>query len=120
MEKPMKIIKKPFSDVPLEGAHDGAGGRRLYVDKGEIGNVDWQAMTYGYLPSKGVFDWHHHDDIDEVMLVLKGTGKVSDEDGEYEYSKGDLFIFPANVRHRIENPSKEQHEYVFVRIATRL
>lgn len=116
----MKIQKKSFESVPLEGAHDGAGGRRLYVDQGEINNIDWQAMTYGYLPSKGVFDWHHHDDIEEFMLVIKGDGIVSDEEGDYEYSKGDLFIFPANTKHKIENPSGQEHEYVFVRVATRV
>jgi len=115
----MQIKHKPFSSVPLEGAHDGAGGRRLYVDKGGIDNIDWQAMTYGYLPGNGTFDWHHHDDIDEIMLVLKGEGQVSDDDGTYNYAVGDLFIFPANVKHKIENPTNEQHEYVFVRVATR-
>lgn len=76
-------------------------------------------MTYGYLPSKGIFDWYYYDNIEEIMLVIKGNGIVSDGDGDYEYSKGDLFIFPANTKHKIENSSEEQHEYVFVRVATR-
>ena len=116
----MKIKKKSFNSVPLEGAHEGAGGRRMYVDKGEINNTDWEAMTYGYLPGGSKFDWHEHENIDEMMLVIKGEGFVSDEDGQYGYVPGDLFIFPANIRHKIENPEKEQHEYVFVRVQTRV
>ena len=53
------------------------------------------------------------------MLVIKGTGEVSDEDGTYEYATGDLFVFPANIQHMIHNPADEQHEYIFVRVATR-
>ncbi len=115
----MKIVKKAFNSVPLEPAHDGAGSRRLYVDKGEVANADLEAMTYGYLPVGGVFDWHEHKDVEEVMLVVKGSGVVSDADGEYDYNVGDLFVFPANTMHKIENLGVEDGEYVFVRVATR-
>lgn len=115
----MIIRKRALEDVPREGAHDGAGGRRMYVDKGDLANIDWQAMTYGYLPGGSTFDWHHHDDIEEVMLVLKGSGTVSDRDGDYDYSPGDLFHFPANQEHRIHNPTDVEHEYIFVRVAVR-
>ena len=115
----MKIRKKSLSDVPREGAHGGSGGRRLYVDRGEIANIDWQAMTYGYLPGNGTFEWHNHEGIEEVLLVLKGNGTVSDRDGDYDYSEGDLFIFPADVEHQIHNPTDEEHEYIFVRVSKR-
>ena len=116
----MKIIKKAASSVPREDAHAGAGGRRLYLDKAELGNKSWQAMTYGYLPAGGVFDWHEHENTDETMLVLKGSGTVADSEGEYTYNPGDLFIFPANTKHKINNPSTEEHEFIFVRIKTSL
>lgn len=115
----MIIRKKALQDVAREGAHDGSGGRRVYVDQGDINNIDWQAMTWGYLPGGNSFDWHHHDDIDEVMLVLKGSGFVSDREGQYPYEVGDLFIFPANQEHMIQNPTDTEHEYIFVRVAVR-
>lgn len=73
-------------------------------------------MTYGYLPSKSKFALHSHENMNEVMLVLKGTGIVRDEDGEYEYNVGDIFIYPSNVKHEIENSSEEEHEYIFIRV----
>lgn len=115
----MLIKKKPVASVPREGAHGGSGGRRLYVDQGEIDNIDWRAMTYGYLPGGATFDWHTHEGIDEILLVLKGTGVVADRQGQYEYGPGDLFIFPADTEHMITNPTEDEHEYVFVRVATR-
>lgn len=111
----MLIIKKSNKDVKREDAHGGSGGRKLYVSNSEMQNKDFQAMTYGFLPGGSKFDWHHHDGIEEIMLVLKGSGEVQDRDGKYTYSPGDLFIFPANIEHEISNTEDYEHEYIFVR-----
>jgi quercetin dioxygenase-like cupin family protein len=112
----MQVIKKSFEDVPREAAHGGTGARRLYASRGELGNDAFEALAYGFLPARSSFDWHHHADTDEMMLVLTGDGTVGDRDGEYEYTAGDFFIFPANVEHAIHNPTDTEHEYIFVRV----
>lgn len=68
------------------------------------------------LSSLDQFEWHMHEKMNEVMIVLKGQGIVKDEDGIYTYSAGDVFVFPQGVFHEIENPSNEEHEYIFVRV----
>jgi len=110
----MQIIKKSNDTFKREDAHGGSGGRKLYIAEDEIKN--FHGMTYGYLPSGAKFDWHSHNNINEVMIVLKGSGIVKDSDGEYQYNVGDVFIFPKNVEHEIENQTHEEHEYIFVRI----
>lgn len=112
----MRILKKSNSDVPREDAHGGSGGRRLLAQTGDLQNGDFEALTYGFLPGGSSFDWHSHDGIDEMMLVLKGSGSVSEREGEHSYEPGDFFIFPAGVEHMIHNPTGEEHEYVFVRL----
>lgn len=112
----MKIRKKSIDLVPREDAHGGSGSRRLYLSNKELANADFQAMTHGYLPPQAKFAWHTHDGIEEIMLVLKGNGIVRDRDGEYPYQEGDLFIFPQNVEHEIENTGDKEHEYIFMRI----
>jgi quercetin dioxygenase-like cupin family protein len=47
-----------------------------------------EAVPEKYLPAGKEFDWHDHSDIEEIMVVLKGEGVVSDEDGEYGYAPG--------------------------------
>lgn len=115
----MRIIRKLSESVKREEAHECSGGRKLYVSNGELENKDFKAMTYGYLPGKSKFAWHYHDGIEEIMLVLKGKGLVRDRDGEYEYAEGDLFIYPPNVEHEIDNTSEYEHEYIFIRIRSR-
>lgn len=110
----MKIIKKPNETFLREDAHGGSGGRKLLLDENEIKNL--QGMTRGFLPAGSQFSWHNHDNLNEVMYVLRGEGTVRDEDGIYPYNTGDVFIFPKGIYHEIENTSQEENEYIFVRV----
>jgi quercetin dioxygenase-like cupin family protein len=110
----MKVVKKEGSLFKREDAHGGSGGRKLLLSDREVQNV--QGMTYGYLPGGAMFAWHSHEGMNEVMYILKGKGTVRDDDGTYDYCAGDLFVFPAGVKHEITNASTEECEYIFVRI----
>ena len=112
----MKIIKRAQADIPKEQAHGGAGARKVYASPEQVKSTHFEMMTHGYLPAGGTFDWHDHPDVEEIMVVLTGQGTVHDEDGEYPYAPGDVFVFPANVQHKIHNPSGEEHEMIFVRV----
>ncbi len=109
----MKVIKKSAESVKLEPAHDGAGTRKLFVANDEVKNI--QGITHGWLKSCGIFEWHKHDDCNEFMCVLKGSGIVRDEDGEYTFNVGDFFIFPQGTYHEQRNTGKETFEAMFIR-----
>ena len=112
----MKVIKRKASEIKKEEAHGGSGSRKVYADKTITKNENFEAMTHGYLPAGKTFDWHSHEGLEEVMIVVEGKGYVEDEDGKYEYAPGDVFIFPANIKHKIQNSSDEEHEMIFVRV----
>jgi mannose-6-phosphate isomerase-like protein (cupin superfamily) len=112
----MKVIKKSGEGTPLEEAHGGSGSRKLYIDDGQTPSGRIQGFTHGWLPAGRKFDMHNHADIEEVMYVLAGEGLVRDEDGEYKFKKGDVFIFPANVYHEIENKGSGDAQFIFIRV----
>jgi quercetin dioxygenase-like cupin family protein len=112
----VQILKKSVKEIQKEEAHGGSGSRILYIHDKQTPSERIQGMTHGWLPAGKIFDWHNHSNIEEVMYVLKGSGKVHDRDGEYDYEPGDVFIFPADIEHKIENNSEIEHEFVFVRI----
>jgi quercetin dioxygenase-like cupin family protein len=114
----MKIIKRSAGDIHKEEAHGGSGARKVYATPEQLKSQHFEAMTHGYLPAGKSFDWHEHENTEEIMIVLKGKGKVSDDEGEYDYAPGDVYIFPANTRHKIHNSSDHEHEMIFVRIKT--
>ena len=48
----------------------------------------------------GEFNWHHHDDTDDLFLVLKGRLRIEMRDGDVELGAGELFVVPKGVEHR--------------------
>ncbi len=112
----MKIIKRSSSEIAKEEAHGGSGARKVLAATEHMSGSNLEAMTHGFLPAGNAFDWHDHENTDEIMVVLKGTGVVCDSDGEYSYAHGDTFIFPAGIAHRIENTGSDESEMIFVRV----
>jgi mannose-6-phosphate isomerase-like protein (cupin superfamily) len=49
---------------------------------------------------KGEFVWHHHDDTDDLFLVLTGHITIRLRDGEVRLGPGELFVVPVGVEHQ--------------------
>jgi mannose-6-phosphate isomerase-like protein (cupin superfamily) len=50
--------------------------------------------------AKGDFVWHHHENEDELFLVLDGTLRLEFRDGAVTLGPGELYIVPRGVEHR--------------------
>lgn len=112
-----KPFKKNINKIQIEEAHGGSGRRQLLLSKSDPISSQMEAITKGFLAPKGVFDWHKHENIDELFLVIKGIGIIEFEDGSnFEYLKDDLIYIPSNIKHRIENTGEVENEFIFVRI----
>ena len=114
----MKVVKRAGKDIPKEEAHGGSGRRKVYASPEHLQSTAFEMMTHGFMPAGGMYDWHDHPGVEEIMVAVKGTGFVHDEDGEYPYEPGDVFVFPAGVRHKISNPTTHENEFIFVRVKT--
>jgi mannose-6-phosphate isomerase-like protein (cupin superfamily) len=49
---------------------------------------------------EGEFVWHHHDDEDELFLVVSGRLRMELRDGEVVLDPGELLVVPKGVEHR--------------------
>ena len=49
---------------------------------------------------QGEFVWHHHEDTDEVFIVIEGTMKIEFEDKTVELNEGDMYVVPKGVEHK--------------------
>ena len=61
---------------------------------------------------QGEFVWHHHDDEDEMFLVVKGSMKMELRDGDITLEEGEFIIIPRGVEHR-PVASEEAHVLLF-------
>jgi mannose-6-phosphate isomerase-like protein (cupin superfamily) len=48
---------------------------------------------------KGEFVWHHHEDEDEMFLVVKGKMTIKLKDRQIELEEGEFVIIPRGVEH---------------------
>jgi mannose-6-phosphate isomerase-like protein (cupin superfamily) len=49
---------------------------------------------------QGPFVWHHHDNEDELFLVLKGRFRMEFRDRHIWLDEGELLVVPRGVEHR--------------------
>jgi len=48
---------------------------------------------------QGNFVWHHHENEDELFLVIKGKFTMKLRSGDVEIKAGEFFIVPRGVEH---------------------
>ena len=58
---------------------------------------------------KGEFIWHHHENEDELFLVVKGALTIRLRDGDVELEEGEFFIVPKGTEHM---PVAQQEAWV--------
>ena len=63
-----------------------------------VGELNGQHVKLAKL--QGEFVWHHHDDEDELFLVLKGSMGIELQEETVSLTEGEFFIVPRGVEHR--------------------
>jgi mannose-6-phosphate isomerase-like protein (cupin superfamily) len=49
---------------------------------------------------QGAFAWHHHENEDELFLVVKGRFRMELRDGDVWLEEGEMLVVPRGVEHR--------------------
>ncbi len=65
---------------------------------------------------KGPFDWHHHENEDELFYVVKGSFDMEFRDKTITVNAGEFLIVPRMVEHRPN--AKEEVEVMLFEPAT--
>ena len=78
------------------------------LQKFELIEDHWNPRVAGQLNGQeiklvkfiGEFIWHHHDQEDELFLVVKGSFNMELRDQTIELNEGEMLIVPRGVEHR--------------------
>jgi len=63
-----------------------------------LGELNAQQVKIAKL--KGDFVWHHHENEDELFLVIKGHLKIALEDKTISLLPGEFVVIPKGVNHK--------------------
>lgn len=63
-----------------------------------VGELNGQHVKL--VKADGEFVWHHHDQEDELFLIVKGRLAMHLRDRVVELGEGELFIVPRGVEHK--------------------
>lgn len=58
---------------------------------------------------RGAFHWHHHEDEDELFLVVAGRLRMGLRDGAVDLVAGEFIVVPRGVEHCPEALTDECH-----------
>lgn len=62
-----------------------------------VGELNGQLVKLAKL--KGEFVWHHHENEDELFMVIKGELTIKLKDQDIQLNEGQFFIIPKGVEH---------------------
>ena len=74
-----------------------------------VGELNGQHVKLAKL--LGPFVWHHHDEEDELFLVVKGRFRMEYRDREEWVEAGEFVVVPRGVEHR---PVAEEEAHVML------
>ena len=75
-----------------------------------VGELNGQHVKLAKL--QGEFVWHHHDEEDELFLVVRGQMIMKLRDGDIVLNEGEFLIVPRGVEHK-PVASEEAHVLLF-------
>lgn len=71
-----------------------------------VGELNGQHVKLARL--QGEFVWHHHDDADELFLVVMGRLTMRFRDGETDVGPGEFIVVPRGIEHLPVAPEEVQ------------
>ena len=80
-----------------------------YANPRIIGELNAQQVKAVKL--RGEFIWHHHDNEDELFLVIKGKLKMELRDKIVEVNEGEFIIVPRGLEHK---PAAEEEVHILL------
>ena len=93
--------------------------KRNLLQKFSLFNEHWSPKIIAELNGQqvkltkfaGEFIWHHHENEDELFIVMKGSFTMEFRDKTVELNEGEILIVPRGVEHR---PVAEKEVWVML------
>lgn len=121
LEKPTFNSTRPLTVESLRPVPNMNGGKETVMYRRALGpsvfGSNWAFLDHLMIPPKASVGSHYHAGVEEVYLVIKGTGTVHVDGEQAEIKFGDAIPVRANEVHSFENNSTEPLELIIYGVA---
>lgn len=111
----MKIIHladKPRIAASHEDTNTPGVYKQVLLALGDVQSGSLQMLNWATLPAGHKFNPHHHQDMEEVFVMIAGRATIQVGEEKAEIIRGDVVVVPPLVDHSMVNSSQEVVEYI--------
>jgi mannose-6-phosphate isomerase-like protein (cupin superfamily) len=117
MTKKRTPFKKNVPGIEAEKAFGGVGRTRTVLSEGDPISPHLKSLSHGIVKPDSVAGWYEYPE-DLIIVVISGKGELMwRSGGGLSIQSGDVAYIPALEQYRLDNPSPQEFEAIFVRIA---
>lgn len=92
--------------------------KKVLLTKKDIIFGQIQMINWAKLPPGNSFRKHHHEDMQEIFIVLEGEAEIIIDGEKDMLYKGDAVITPIGKNHEMQNHTSEDVYYIAIGIST--
>ena len=87
---------------------------RMAISPWNFGPSERMCFGTGYFPAKSHAPEHVHNEEEEIIYCLSGSGEMFFDDKPEKMKEGSIIFIPPKVRHSIKNDSDEVMKLIYV------
>ena len=111
----MKFVR--HSELPqLPASHESAANpgvwKKVLLTNNDIQSGQLQMLNWATLPARSSFQWHYHEDMQEVFLIIRGQVRMTVAGQTIEMQSGDCVVVDIREVHSMTNLIEETAEYI--------
>jgi uncharacterized cupin superfamily protein len=109
---------KPIMNLAEVSTKPGGNGKKFEFSQFRIGRaIGLQKLGCALFivpPDKRAFPYHAHSLMEEMYIVLEGSGTLRQDGQEYPVREGDLIASPIGKAHQLINASDKNLKYLVI------
>ena len=110
--------QRPFMNLSEASPKQGGNGGKFEYLQFRLGRaLGMQRLGCALFivpPGKRAFPYHAHSLMEEMCLILKGSGTLRHDGQEFSIKEGDVIATPIGKAHQIINTSEDDLKYLVI------
>ncbi len=117
----MKVIRAsslPYVPASHEDPRKPGAMKKILFQKADLQPGHFQMLNWAKIAPGQGFNPHYHEDMQEVFIIVSGTGEMTIGGERETLERGDTVLVSAGQVHEMRNTGSQDLEYLVFGIST--